>query len=237
MELIDIFPTINDFLGVNKFDQNVSFLLRKEDVLLSLPGKSLAPIVIGKQFIPKHYSIGRNALLNTSRSDIIDIHENMPYFQHNIAITQAWRCASIEESKRDPRFDFTVPRNHNPWNICLRKQVGKLHKRVKVMGYSLRSKEYRYTAYIHFKFKLPNIILDFDQPIYAEEFYDHREDKEDDLGKKELINLANDKSYKNIIIQYRIVLYEFLYNEVVFLNLKTLAQQFGPSNIPKSWLE
>ena len=77
----------------------------------------------------------------------------------------------------------------------------------------------------------PSILLcpQFDRPLYAEELYDHRGDKESDLGKKELINVAKDPFYQDVIKHHRSQLLSFLYNEVIYYNISStfLGLEYG----------
>ena len=69
----------------------------------------------------------------------------------------------------------------------------------------------------------------FDRPLYAEELYDHRGDKESDLGKKELVNLAGDPMYQEVVKYHRSQLLSFLYNEVVYVNISStfMGMEYG----------
>ena len=87
------------------------------------------------------------------------------------------------------------------------------------MGYAMRTPYFRYIAYVHTL--RPHRLPQFDKPLYSEELYDHRNDLESDLGKKELQNLAIDPQYRGILKQHRAELLSFLYNEVVFLNISS----------------
>lgn len=87
------------------------------------------------------------------------------------------------------------------------------------MGYAMRTPHFRYIAYVHTL--RPHRLPQFDKPLYSEELYDHRNDLESDLGKKELQNLAIDPQYRDILKKHRTELMSFLYNEVVFVNISS----------------
>jgi hypothetical protein len=112
------------------------------------------------------------------------------------------------------------------WDIC-DAQVTSMPDEISVMGYSMRTLDFRYTQYIPFH-RMRRIPL-FDEPIYAEELYDHRNDVMGDLGRRELVNLALDSEYSSTISSYRQTLRDFLYNEIVYLNL---TRTFREINLP-----
>ena len=215
VESIDVFPTINDLLGV-QFDRK---RLYADKTFVPLSGKSLAPVILGQQF--KSRSKKTNSLVQSR-----GVNE-MPYLNHTFSITQTWRCSDLEASKKDPRKDITVSVNHHPWDCCnLDTKAKDFSNIVSVMGYGMRTVDFRYNAYIHVL--RPHRIPDFSKPLYGEELYDHRGDKEGDLGTKETINLAYDPLFESIVTEYREKLRHFLYNEVVFLNLTTtFAKKFS----------
>jgi hypothetical protein len=57
--------------------------------------------------------------------------------------------------------------------------------------------------------------------IFAEELYDHRNDTSSDLGHKEVINLANDTNFKEILEEHRNKFRNYLQQEIVYLNIST----------------
>jgi hypothetical protein len=87
-----------------------------------------------------------------------------------------------------------------------------------VMGYSIRTLDFRYTLYI--PFLNPQRVPSFDLPIFAEELYDHRGNS-NDLKYRELINLVNDNNYSIILQKYRKNVRRFLWKEVVYFNITT----------------
>ena len=77
--------------------------------------------------------------------------------------------------------------NSTTWKTKVFSQYPRHHQ---VMGYSMRTDQYRYTEWVHFKGK------PLYQPqwniTYGTELYDHRKDPEENW------NRANDPSYKEI---------------------------------------
>ena len=92
--------------------------------------------------------------------------------KRDFAISQMWNCAQkdmvmAELKSTSGKGDF---KRSALWTPCDHRvnQKGELS----VMGYSLRTPEWRYTAYIQFdkKYLEPN----FKTPLFGEELYDHR---------------------------------------------------------------
>lgn len=72
---------------------------------------------------------------------------------------------------------------------------------IKIMGYTLRTKHYRYTAWIKFKNKKAQW-----NKILAEELYDHRQDP------NEMLNCSNHPMYKKLKTKLNVYLKNKLYN-------------------------
>lgn len=213
VELIDIFPTINDLLAApyNKrqlygADPNNGHSRK----FVQLQGKSLAPIILGRGFRYRH---------GKTNSKIIYHGDQMPSLNQSYAISQMWQCASNETAAHDPRDQN--PKNAKKflpmWAPC--DLIARNSEEVSVMGYSMRTVDFRYTQYI--PFVRPQRLPNFSAPIFTEELYDHRNDKPGDLGHQELINFATDVAYKSIMENFRKEMKSFLWNDVVYLNMTT----------------
>ena len=86
---------------------------------------------------------------------------------------------------------------------------------VSAMGYSMRTREWRYTAWVHFDRK--RFIPLWDEPIMVEELYDHRDEEHPGvLGHRETINLATQPKYKDTLEKLREQLMWFLSHEIVY---------------------
>lgn len=143
----------------------------------------------------------------------------MPSLNQSYAISQMWQCALNETATNDPRdqnplkFKKFLPL----WTPC--DLIPRNRSEVSVMGYSMRTVDFRYTQYI--PFIRPQRLPNFSAPIFTEELYDHRDDKPGDLGHKELINIATDVAYTSIMNNFRREMKAFLWNDVVYLNMTT----------------
>lgn len=221
VELIDVFPTINDLIAAPYNRDHIYDILpdgthgptgRK---YVPLQGKSLAPLVLGKDF---RYRGGR-----TNHK----IHYDgalMPSLSHRFALSQVWRCATVKNARLDSRIDPAIEQREVRWDSCT--LGGNSDRDVSVMGYSMRTLDFRYTMYI--PFKLPHRIPIWNATIFAEELYDHRDGYLGDMGHRETVNLALDAKFQDVLGKHRSELRNFLWDEVVYLNL-TMTQSEADS--------
>ena len=212
VELIDVFPTIMDLLGT-PFNKNHVYGIAtggKESMyairkFIPLQGKSLAPIVLGRDF---KYRNGK------THSKVIFRGDLMPVMNQTFALSQAWRCAKKQNDRLDSRNDSTISQDTLWWDGC---GIDVRDDETSLMGYSMRTLGFRYTMYI--PFSRPQHLPLWDLPIFSEELYDHRKGYLGDLGHFETVNLASDKNYLSLLEEHRKTLRDFLWNEVVYLNL------------------
>ena len=145
----------------------------------------------------------------------------MPTLNQTFAISQSWRCSSAQDALLDSRNDSSLSQNHVRWDMC------PLHKNdttdASVMGYSMRTLDFRYTMYIPF-IRFERIPI-WDAPIFAEELYDHRDGYLGDLGHKETVNVATDIKFKEILEKHRSDMRDFLWHEVVYVSMGTTFAQ------------
>ena len=212
VELIDVFPTIVDLLAT-PFNKNHVYGIAaagKESMYASrkfipLQGKSLAPLVLGRDFKYRN---------SKTHSKVIFRGDLMPVLNHTFALSQAWRCAKNEDVLIDSRINRTVSQNTVRWDGC---NIDARSNETSLMGYSMRTLDFRYTMYI--PFSRPQLLPRWDLPILSEELYDHRKGYLGDLGHFETVNLATDRKYLSILKEHRKTLRDFLWNEVVYVNL------------------
>jgi hypothetical protein len=220
VESIDVFPTINDLLSA-PINKNHIFGLTHDGKakegsrpFTPLQGKSLAPIVLGSQY--KY----RTAKAN---SKVIYDGDLMPSLNRTFAISQSWRCSSSPEALLDSRVDPSISQNHVRWDAC--STEGDDTKETSVMGYSMRTLDFRYTMYI--PFSRPARVPVWNASIFAEELYDHRDGYLGDLGHKETVNVATDIKFKDILEKYRGEMRDFLWHEVIYT---TMGSTFAETN-------
>ena len=223
VESIDVFPTINDLLAA-PFNKNQIFGLTHEGKakdgsrpFVTLQGKSLAPIVLGSQY---KYRIGK------TNSKVMFNGDAMPTLNQTFAISQSWRCSSNSNALIDSRFDSSVEQNHVRWDAC--NTEGDDAKEISVMGYSMRTLDFRYTMYI--PFIRPSRLPNWNATIFAEELYDHRDGYLGDLGHMETVNVATDIKFKDILEKYRGEMKDFLWHDVVY---QTMGSTFAQTGSPK----
>lgn len=212
VELIDVFPTINDLLGA-PFNKNHIYGIATEGKkshygsrkFVPLQGKSLAPLILGREF---KYRTGKTNSKTIFRGD------SMPVLNQTFALSQVWRCARNEDTMVDSRIDSTVSQHEVRWDSC---DIEERKGETSLMGYSMRTLDFRYTMYI--PFLRPHQLPIWDLPIFSEELYDHRKGYLGDLGHFEIVNLASDKNYLTLLVKHRKIMRDFLWNEVVYVNL------------------
>ena len=150
----------------------------------------------------------------------------MPSLNHTFALSQAWRCASKLHAHEDPRTDSKLPADMLQWDSCDKDKVDH-HTEISVMGYSMRTIDYRYTMYI--PFKRPHRLPIWDESIYDEELYDHRGETGLDFGHREHVNLARDASHNTTLVRLRLQLRDYLWNHVIYENLTSTFSEQGRS--------
>jgi hypothetical protein len=212
VELIDIYPTLIDFngfphlLGKSSCPQGSKCLIRN--------GQSLAPVILGPDF--------KNPLPSES-GDAISAPMPMPVLPKRIAVTQAIRCAQQKDLQRVKDLSLfssassSEERNHllsNLWETC---DILHREDEVCLMGYSIRTKSFRYTAYLPYNRRINRVYnLTTSEPLRAEieELYDHREDRTSSsassLVNRELVNLALLPRFEKKMEDMRQILNNFL---------------------------
>ena len=206
VELVDIYPTLIDF---NDFPYLLGRSCPAGSVCRPLNGRSLAPVVLGPNF---------NSVVST------DHPPPMPTISKHFAVTQVLRCAQHQQLLKinDPKFSSSERELllSTVWDAC-----GTEHREseVSLMGYSVRTKSFRYTAYLPFNRRVNQVynLTSSEKLHYAiEELYDHREDHLIPLSDRELVNVANSPKYAKRIHEMRLLLREFLKTGTVRVNLE-----------------
>ena len=136
--------------------------------------------------------------------------EPLPLLERDFAVTQSWRCAPKKKLTPDPQ------RRGVFWTDCSRddNENEKGRNEVSVMGYSMRTSEFRYTAWVHFNRSI--MAASWDKPLFAEELYDHRGETLKDYTHQELENIAQNPSYYSTLVSLRSKLLDYLKVNLVF---------------------
>ena len=225
VELIDLFPTLVDLSGAalevvcpaipaasservsgegrsNKslnFGYNASFILRHA-FCDPLDGVSLAPIF--SSFVKPANSPPLVPLISS-------FQKPFPF-----ALTQRMTCKMPGFADNDPLTPSWI-------DFCPYKKIPR-NPPFGSMGYSLRSLNWRYTAWLELDTNsmLPSLHL----PPMAEELYDHRPgplsrtprtatnmNGAGGLGEKETVNLVHNNEFASILQEMRVTLYDFLW--------------------------
>jgi hypothetical protein len=151
----------------------------------------------------------------------------MPVLDRNYAFTQSLRCANkslitVEEreytGKPSSGSGKKVPRQ-SLWDDC---DVEALTEgQIALIGYSLRSPDYRYTAYFYFNTTTVRdgkrqVSVDLLSPPFQQELFDHKNETLADFTHRELNNLAYKPSYASIVMHMRSKIIRFIQREVIF---------------------
>lgn len=87
-----------------------------------------------------------------------------------------------------------------------------------LMGYSMRTPEYRYTAYYNMLKSSDGVMPDLLRPPYEEELFDHKNETLADFTHREIVNLAYRPLYVSVIAAMRVKLAEFITANMKFGN-------------------
>jgi hypothetical protein len=144
----------------------------------------------------------------------------MPLLEHNFAISQATRCAFKNAIPDVVKIGGKSEKKANRKGIWTDCNVDiKENNEISLLGYSMRTPEYRYTAYFHYNrtnFLRNKIEVDLINPPYQQELYDHKNETLADFTHREIINLAYKASYAVTVNQLRAKLIQFIKDKIVF---------------------
>ncbi|KAJ1413362.1 hypothetical protein B484DRAFT_402065 [Ochromonadaceae sp. CCMP2298] len=145
----------------------------------------------------------------------------MPYFAQDFAMSQVIRCApknrvsarSVEvlaqrSNKTGGSKMLSKPiQRQAVWNDCDVKKVNPTE--LTLLGYSMRTLEYRYTAYYPFNRTQLRPDLRSSEP-YEEELFDHKNESLSDFTHRETVNLAYKPNYAVVVSNYRAKMADFI---------------------------
>ena len=206
VELIDIFPTVND-LTQAPMDQ--TRFCRKGIVCKELQGKSLAPVVLGSVWT-KNKVMGRaKSVAKDELSSSID-HVKL---SHDFSITQIWRCIRQDQYIAAKQLVATrVKSRPMIWRDCDKDKTDP--NEISVMGYSMRTNEFRYTAWI--RMDREKMVPYWDMPPLEEDLFDHRNETYADFTHQELVNIVRIPENEALVMSLRTRLMEYLQKEIVY---------------------
>lgn len=229
VELVDVFPTLFDLTNapINRktlLGAGLDAHKKGSDhqaKLVQPGGKSLAPVVLGRGFSLQPWSLtsrekhqggahaggGAGSLQEGGESG------EMPTLAHTFGLSQTWKCSVKAMSHLDVR-NFAHMRRQKLWYDC--DINNRTESETSIMGYSMRTSSWRYTAWVHWdrSYLFPR----WDQPLFAEELYDHRGEKLGSLTHYETQNLAKSKDFTDVLASHRDLLLNFLQTKMVYRN-------------------
>jgi hypothetical protein len=139
----------------------------------------------------------------------------LPQLEHNFALSQTIRCAP--RAKLSPKKTTSKGESHKVarsaiWQDC--DNTKKDPSQLVLLGYAMRTPEYRYISYFLFNHstQMPDLIGD----PYEEELYDHKNETLHDFTHRETFNLAVRPAYSQTILNLRLKLVEFIKTKISF---------------------
>ena len=228
-ESIDIYATVNELLKLPVPREKTCNGFKCKP----LQGKSLAPVILGTEIYQKNFGNGDNGggvlgtlktMFNKAQKALVagvvaSNDSSMPVLEHNFALSQAIRCVPTDKipPKRSAVKAASKSETHKVlrsahWNDC--DPTKQNPNELSVLGYAMRTPEYRYVAYFHFDrgTQLPNL----DVPPYEEELYDHKNETLRDFTHRETFNLAVKPSYSYTIQNLRAKLVHYIKHKIPF---------------------
>jgi hypothetical protein len=133
-------------------------------------------------------------------------------------MSQSWRCANKdrvlknEEAFKKSIAQGTKPHRYSSWWDC--DKTKNPPDEISVMGYSMRTSEFRYTAWFHYN--RPKAIPLLDVAPFAEELYDHRGETLADFTHLETVNLVHKPGYDSTRKAFREQLITYIRKNIVF---------------------
>ena len=238
VELVDVFPTVFDLTnapvdrktlmgagldsangggggggGRNKDPAFNAHLAR----LVQPGGKSLASVVLGNEFqLPSWTHKGQkhaHALIDQNAANSNVNSGELPKLAHTFGLSQTWKCAVAAMSHIDVR-KYAHMRRQKIWKDC--DINNRTEAETSLMGYSMRTSSFRYTAWVHFDRVL--LLPEWDRDLFTEELYDHRGEELGSLTRYELVNVAKLPEYQEYVVSHRDMLLTYLQSRVVYRN-------------------
>lgn len=226
VEHVDIYATLNELL---KAPYNKKDVCQTGTKCLPLSGKSLGPVLLGAPLYEANFNKKGTPVKGVKKAYNASKYGNvMPRMTHDFAISQVLRCApkdQVDAAAKQQEFamsnsDSTEQRkpvqtqNRNAfWNDCDLNQKNNPNE-VALIGYSMRTSTYRYTAYFYFNktTERPEVgRLPFDQ-----ELYDHRNETLADFTHRETVNLARKAQFIPHLDTLRKKLVSYINKEIHF---------------------
>ena len=213
-------------------------------VCRALQGKSLAEVVLGPSAWRRELARRRTAVAEAAggqqqkgqqqqmRRQLLDVDSaaaaasddaiNSIFLSRQFAISQSWRCSpkkiALDNQNNVQGFNFSDTaklakrKRQSKWLDC--DKTKSPQNEMSLMGYSLRTPTYRYTAW--YLFDREKAQPKIDEPPFEEEFYDHRNETLEDFTHREYSNLVFKPSVQHVVKRAREQLTSFIRTEVVF---------------------
>lgn len=223
VELIDVYPTLNDLLLA---PNDMKEICKGFVICRPLQGKSLAKVVVGDAIYNNNFKKSNSnygstlgyvwqAVTQSIKKNSHDSNGSMPEMKMKFALSQKIRCADrkkLEEYTIARSTGVLTKRKGFVWGDCdlLRKPQDVLA----VMGYSMRTIQYRYTSYYYYN--LSTSRPELSSSPYSQELYYHGNDTDGDNNQAELYNLATKPTHGATVSRLHEQLTDFIRSKVSF---------------------
>lgn len=243
-ESIDIYATINDILGIPKLRKDtckgtgdscqtlqgkslgpVLFGSDLWDKIIQQDTKGLTHTKSANVPHNAYYLFKPNMTITFFNATPIvrvlspSTSPQMPIMKHDFAITQALRCANknrvIEAAKAAKLADRSQKHiREHMWEDCDKYKKTNLGEEICLLGYAMRTPDFRYVCYFHFDRLTAKPQLDV--APFAEELYDHRNEALKDFTHLETVNVAKRSGFEGYVAGLRTKLIDFIKKDVKF---------------------
>lgn len=204
VELLDVFPTLVD---LTRAPFNTKKACNKDTVCKPLEGKSLAPVVLGQIWTSQK----KGKTIRRAASDDKNTSIGSISLARDFSLTQVWRCVNEEAYNAAKKLMITGTKSRPKiWGECEKDK--KPPNEISVMGYSMRTNDYRYTAWMRMDRSTEKPF--FDEFPLEEDLFDHRNETLKDFTHQETSNIARRVENQVVLLQLRDKLLKFLKSEV-----------------------
>jgi hypothetical protein len=226
VELVDVYPTLLELMQLPGPESEPCFLPESPRRCIALDGRSLAHIVLGASTNEP----AAHTTSTTSQNQLKPTQPPSPRHEKLFAVTQVTRCADRSTYSLAQALPLgsaaRVQSESRMWHTCLDEKEAS-DDIVALLGYSLRTNAFRYTAYFRFDLTPRDVILVSSRGAIAggekndvlyrraenvvfQELYDHRADATTPLVERETINVADVLEYASVVEEMYLMVIDFI---------------------------
>lgn len=164
------------------------------------------------------------------RKEIYYHHNQMIFPKSQYAIQQRLICGKKDSLQKQLKENIDLESRNwkSNWFDC---KLSLKDDSQSIMGYSYRTSSFRYTMWIPFNFTSQLPLLN--EPIIAEQLFDHQSEQLSDFSFLEEVDLINDKKWNNIRIKLQKELLSILNEQQQQQNKQQQVKDISPSPVSK----